>query len=49
VKPLVTGTIYKFFVKARNTVGSGAMSNTIEILMAQIPDAPLNVQTALDD
>lgn len=34
VKPLVTGTTYKFFVKARNTVGVGAMSNTVSILMA---------------
>lgn len=34
VQPLVTGTTYKFFVKASNTVGQGPMSNTIEVLLA---------------
>lgn len=48
-QPLVTGVTYQFFVKARNSVGVGAMSNTVSILLAQIPEAPYNVQTVLID
>ncbi len=32
--PLVTGTIYKFYVKAENTVGSGLSSNIISVILA---------------
>jgi hypothetical protein len=48
-QPLVTGVTYEFFVKARNTVGVGAMSNTVSVLLAQIPEAPLNVVTVLNE
>jgi archaellum component FlaG (FlaF/FlaG flagellin family) len=32
--PLVTGTTYKFYVKAENSVGLGLSSNTISVLLA---------------
>lgn len=45
----MTGVTYQFFVKARNTVGVGAMSNTVSIILAQNPDAPIRVVTNLND
>lgn len=34
VVPLITGTTYKFMVQARNTVGLGAYSSPVEVLLA---------------
>jgi hypothetical protein len=48
VTPLVTGTTYQFMVQARNTVGLGAYSSTVNVLLAQVPDQPTNVMTELE-
>jgi hypothetical protein len=49
VTPLITGTTYQFMVQARNTVGLGAYSSPIEVLLAQVPDQTTNVMTELND
>jgi hypothetical protein len=43
VTGLTPGLTYKFVVQARNIVGLSAISNQIEVLAAQIPNAPINV------
>ena len=43
VENLTPGSTYKFKVTARNAVGSSAESVPVEILAAQVPDAPINL------
>ncbi len=38
------GTIYKFKVTARNSVGSSDQSEVVAILAAKVPDSPLTLQ-----
>jgi hypothetical protein len=39
--PLVAGITYSFYVQSRNVVGLSIYSQTIAILAARIPDAPV--------
>ena len=40
---ITAGLVYNFKVTSRNTVGSSLDSETITILAAKIPDAPINL------
>jgi len=41
---ITPGTIYKFKVTARNSVGSSDQSIAVAILAAKVPDSPLTLQ-----
>jgi hypothetical protein len=43
VTGLTPGVTYSFFIQSRNLVGYSAYSSTIEVLAAQIPDAPTSL------
>jgi hypothetical protein len=40
---LVTGRIYKFRYSAVNIAGEGPLSDTVSILMAEVPTAPTSL------
>ena len=43
VMGLTPGVTYKFYVQARNIKGFSLHSNQIEVLAAQVPDAPTSL------
>lgn len=43
VMGLIPGVTYKFYVQARNIKGFSLKSNHIEVLAAQVPDAPTSL------
>lgn len=46
---LQIGSIYKFKVRSRNSVGYSLDSTEVEIIAASIPDVPTGVTTAHSD
>lgn len=48
VTDLTAGNYYEFKVEARNIYGYSDLSNTLTLLCAYIPEAPINVLTVID-
>jgi len=47
-KPLLVGIYYAFKVQSRNTFGYSEFSDAVIVLVAQIPDAPVEPLTIID-
>jgi hypothetical protein len=43
VTSLSSGVVYSFKATARNLIGNSGLSESVQILAAQIPDAPVNL------
>lgn len=40
---LIAGTVYKFKVIARNSIGQSSFSSVLPVIAARAPDAPINI------